>query len=339
MKKFLGLLLAIGMFAGNGLGYGPRGHGLVGAIADKKLKNKPAADKVKQLLDGISLQRAATLPDEIKGLDSNPNGFHLPGHPTIEAQLRAFVAANPSTGNPSHHEFHFTDVPVFGNETYSPGDVGRSQFDIVHMIPFCIRVLRGDEPETNNRAITKAVALILIVHYLGDIHQPLHVGAEYFDASGNPFEPSVANPGFADQGGNKLTLFILSNGHAVSAGKFHSYWDGQTVQNAFGGTADLTIARRLASQEPANWKLTGAIDTWAEQMANDIMPMAREAHTRLVFSKIISTAGSKDIKSGRAEEQKKTNGKFYSAWAAGTVKLEIHKAGWRLAALLEDVLQ
>src|SRR5437870_4249048 len=344
MKKILGIFLALNLFAATGLCYGPRGHGLVGAIADQRLsKNAAIKTRINQLLDGLTLQRVATIPDEIKGLDHNPNGFHLPGHKALEDQLRAFVAANPSTGHPSHHDFHFTDVPVFGNEQYSPGDIGRSQFDIVHMIPFCIRVLRGDEPESNPRAITKPVALILLVHYLGDIHQPLHVGAEYFDAQGNPFDPSTANPGFADQGGNKLTLFTLVAGKPKSAGVFHSYWDGQTVQNAFGTANDLTIAKRLARKEPADWKLSGAVDTWAEQLANEIIPIAREAHTRLEFTNIKiapgSTPGKDDIKGGRASEKKKLGGMFYANWAAATVKTEIHKGGWRLAALLEEIPQ
>src|SRR5229473_4380447 len=227
MKKILGILLALNLFAASGLSYGPRGHGLVGAIADKRIANNTSVKaKIDQLLDGLTLQRVATLPDEIKGLDRDPNGFHLPGHQALEDQLRAFVAANPSSGHPSHHEFHFTDVPVFGNEQYSPGDVGRSQFDIVHMIPFCIRVLRGDEPENNPRAITKSVALILLVHYLGDIHQPLHVGAEYFDSQGNPFDPTKAKHGFADQGSNKLTLTLQIQGHEQVFKVMHSYWDG-----------------------------------------------------------------------------------------------------------------
>jgi hypothetical protein len=339
MKKILGILLALNLFAATGLSYGPRGHGLVGAIADQRVaKNATLKAKIVQLLDGLTLQRVATIPDEIKGLDHNPNGFHLPGHHALEDQLRAFVAANPSTGHPSHHEFHFTDVPVFGNEEYSPGDIGRSEFDIVHMIPFCIKVLKGEEPENNPRAITKPVALILLVHYLGDIHQPLHVGAEYFDAQGDPFEPSTSNPGFADQGGNKLTLFTIVAGKPKSAGKFHSYWDTQTVQKAFGAANDLTTAKKLAKTEPADWKLSGTVDTWAEQMANDIMPLARQAHTKLTFSKITIVPGEKDIKSGRATEKKKSSGKSYANWAADTVKEEIHKGGWRLAALLEQIL-
>ncbi|MFN2533488.1 MAG: S1/P1 nuclease [Pyrinomonadaceae bacterium] len=343
MKKILGVVLTLNLLAATGLSYGPRGHGLVGAIADRRVAhNATLKAKIAQLLDGLTLQRVATIPDEIKGLDHNPNGFHLPGHASLETQLRAFVTDNASSAHPSHHEFHYTDVPVFGNEQYSPGDIGRSEFDIVHMIPFCIRVLRGDEPENNSRAITKPVALILLVHYLGDIHQPLHVGAEYFDAQGNPFEPLASSPGFADQGGNKLTLFTLIAGKSKSMGKFHSYWDSQTVNNAFGSSADSTVAKKLAANEPVNWKLTGPVDSWAEQMANEIIPTAREAHTRLEFSNVKITPGSapgSDIKSGRIMEKKQAGVKLYTKWAAATVKEEIHKGGWRLAALLEEILQ
>ena len=347
MKKTLLILLMISVVSAPVLGYGPRGHGLVGAIADQRVAgNQALQTKISDLLDGLTLQRVATLPDEIKTWDSNPNGFHLPGHSALEAQLREFVAANPSTGDPSHHEFHYTDVPIFKSEQYSLGRVGTSNFDIVQMIPFCIRVLKGDEPSNNQRKITKSVALILLVHYLGDIHQPLHVGAEYFEPTGNgegqAFDPSAANHGFGDQGGGKLTLFTLINGVQKSAGKFHSYWDGQTVQNAFGATDDLKIAKRLAKKEPVGWQLSGSVDTWAEQLANEILPLAREAHTRLELSKIKiaagAVAGKDDIKSGRISETKKVGGQFYANWAAGTVKKEIHKGGWRLAALLEQIL-
>jgi len=343
MEKFQLALLAIFLFASSAHAYGPRGHHLVGAIADKRLaKNKPVADKVGQFLDGLTLEAAATLPDELKSLDDcgrRPSTKPLNASKRINDELRAFLNANLCSGHPSHHDFHYTDVPVFGNEKYADGKIGRSDFDLIHMIPFCIRVLKGEVPETNERAITKSVAVILLAHYLGDIHQPLHVGAEYFDASGNPFEPTPTDEGFADQGGNKLTLFTLVKGKEKSAGKFHGYWDGQTVENAFGTSKTPAIATRLAKQEPANWKLTGGAETWAEELANEILPLAREAHDRLEFKRIKEAAGSKDIASGRGEEKKQTGGTFYAVWAAATVKTEIQKAGWRLAALLEEVLQ
>ncbi|MBI1760417.1 MAG: S1/P1 nuclease [Acidobacteria bacterium] len=345
MKKFLTVLLAVSLCAVTGYPYGPRGHQLVGAIADKRLaKNKAVADKLKLILDGLTLEQAATLPDAIKSWDScsnsHPSTTPVTAKKRINSELRAFVRMNPCSGHPSHHESHYTDVPVLGSEKYADGPVGRSQFDIVQMIPFCLRVLKGDEPEKNDRAITKAVAVILLAHYLGDIHQPLHVGAEYFDASGATLEPTAANHGFADQGGNKLTLFTLMKGKETSAGKFHSYWDGQTVENAFGTTStNARIAQRLVAKEPANWQLTGGAETWAEQVANETLLAAREAHERLEFKNIVATAGHEDITSGRAEEKIVPGGTFYALWAAAIVKDEIHKAGWRLAALLEEALQ
>ena len=335
LKKLVVATLIVCLFSINSLAYGPRGHQLVGAIADRRIAtNEALARKIRQLLGGMTLQRASTLPDEIKSwdCDRNPQGNR------VNRELQVFVTKNCSS--PSHNDFHFTNIPVFGDEDYDDGEVGRRPFDIVHMIPFSIRVLKGQEPETNERGITKAIAVILLTHYFGDIHQPLHVGAEFFDANGTPFEPTPSNVGFADQGGNKLTLFTFFKGTMTTAGKLHGYWDSQTVTNAFGNQQDATIARRLASREPADWQLNGAVETWAEQLANDIMPLAREARHRLEYEDITIEQGKRDIISGRAQEKKKLpGGTFYAIWASDVVKNEIHKGGWRLAALLEEILQ
>lgn len=335
MNRIVVVMLTICLLSVNGYAYGPRGHQLVGAVADRRLaKNKTIADKVKDLLDGLTLQRVSTLPDEIKSWKC---GDTPAGGTRINREMHAFVNANCSA--PSHNEFHYTNIPIFGDEDYDDGEIGRGKFDIVQMIPFCVRVLKGEEPETNDRAITKSVAIILITHYFGDIHQPLHVGAEFFDNSGKPFEPASNNKGFADQGGNKLTLFTFVGGKRTPAGKLHSYWDGQTVTNAFGSMVDSKVAKQLAAKEPANWKLTGDAETWAEQLANDMIPTAREAHQRLQYKSIRTQPGERDITSGRAEERKSADGVFYAIWASGVVKEKIHKGGWRLAAVLEQALQ
>src|SRR5438874_2180297 len=170
MKKLLVVFLTLSLLSINGYAYGPRGHQLVGAIADRRVrKNHALAEKLSDLLDGLTLERVATMPDEIKSWQC---GGQPVGTSRINRELQAFVNAN--CGNhPSHNMFHFTDVPVFGTEDYAGGEIGREELDIVHMIPFCIRVLKGQEPETNEHAITKSIAVILLTHYLGDIHQPL----------------------------------------------------------------------------------------------------------------------------------------------------------------------
>src|SRR5438128_2042144 len=204
-----GILLALAIVAlrASTFAYGPVGHEIVGAIADERLAHTAEAAKVNALLDGLTLEKAAVMADEIKGWDQNgvddPRSFHYSAHRNIDKQLRDFWRANQPTHDlnspaPSHHWFHYTDVPVMPAQRYRDGYAGRSKWDVVHMIPFCIDVLQGRIPEQNERKITKAVAVILLAHYVADIHQPLHVGADYFDPEGRPTDPDKTKSVLAD---------------------------------------------------------------------------------------------------------------------------------------------
>src|SRR5438067_2098075 len=191
-------VLVLFAFTSSSFAYGPLGHEIVGAIADRKLAGTPTAEEIKTLLDGIPLERASLIADDIKSWDKNGpddrRGIHFLAHPEIEQQLHDFWKANPPSPDagdttPSHHWMHYTDVPVLDAEKYGDGKTGRGNWDIVHTIPYCIGVLRGEIAADNPRKITKAIAVILLAHYLGDIHQPLHVGAEYFNEAGEPIDP------------------------------------------------------------------------------------------------------------------------------------------------------
>jgi hypothetical protein len=350
----------------NANAYGPVGHEIIGAIADEKLAHTPAGAKVAALLDGITLEKASTIPDEIRGWDKNgpddPAAFHYSTHPKIDAQLRDYWKANPKTKDvnaPSHHWYHYTDVPVAGAEKYGDGKVGRSKWDIVHMIPYCIGVLKGDLPEDNDRKITKPIALILLAHFVGDIHQPLHVGAEFFDKEGHPINPDKVATSLEDQGGNSLTLNLTSGGSELARhSKFHSFWDSETVmanlppmpetlskeeRHAKIEAAKKDLIRELLAQEPKNWRLSSsvALKDYAEAWANEIMPIAREAHERLQFRDVAPKTSDDGtvIAAGFADEKKSADGVSYYDWAAHTVREELPKAGWRLADLLEKTLK
>jgi len=47
------------------------GHEIVGAIADERLAGTPTAAKIAVLLDGMSLEKASVIADQIKGWDKN----------------------------------------------------------------------------------------------------------------------------------------------------------------------------------------------------------------------------------------------------------------------------
>src|SRR5262245_61420429 len=222
----------------------PLGHEIVGAIADARLANTPTATRVHMLLGGLTLEKAAVIADQIrawdkKGVDA-PRSFHVSGPRYIDAQLRDFWRANPPTsldpGTPSHHWFHYTDVPLVPAQRYRDGSVGRSKWDVVHIIPFCIQVLQGQVPEQNERKITKPVALVLLAHYGGDIHQPLHVGAEYFDQQGRVTDPGKDRSALGDEGGNTFTLDLTDDPprqRGAHRKKLHGFWDYDTVNALF----------------------------------------------------------------------------------------------------------
>src|SRR5437870_3773966 len=127
----LRVIIALGIAAirPSVLAYGPTGHEIVGGIADKLIANTPAAEKIYALTDGITLERASVIPDEIKAWDKNGvddrNAFpRYAKNPKIDNQLRQFWRANPPTQDPksavpSHHWFHYTDVPVLNPEKYA----------------------------------------------------------------------------------------------------------------------------------------------------------------------------------------------------------------------------
>ena len=93
MKKIIVVLLSVLFCAGSVLGYGPRGHSLVGAIADRRLaKNKPVANQVKQLLEAapgdcdvfIDLK----LENMIVRVRAHPS-LKIEGSAAIESNLRS----------------------------------------------------------------------------------------------------------------------------------------------------------------------------------------------------------------------------------------------------------
>jgi hypothetical protein len=348
--------------------YAPLGHEIVGAIADERLASTSTARKVYLLLDGLTLEKAAVIADEIKGWDrkgvDDARSFHYSAHRNIDRQLRDFWRANQPTHDrnspaPSHPWFHYADVPVVPPQVYRSGVTGRTKWDIVHMIPFCIDVLQGRVPEQNERKITKTIALILLAHYVADIHQPLHVGAEYFDQQGRPTDPDKDNSALADEGGNTFTLELSDEPprrRGIRKKKFHAFWDYDAV-NALFFPVPVTLRKKeleaqieplkkdlihdMATREPRNWQMPTnvSVDNYAEVWADEILPIAREAHARLEFQNVKPFLdGDRIVAAGEAIEKPAPDHTLYRAWATSVVRDELHKAGWRLADLLEKIL-
>jgi hypothetical protein len=82
-----------------------------------------------------------------------------------------------------------------------------------------------------------------------------------------------------------------------------------------------------------------SVDSYAEMWADEILPIAREGHSRLEFRNVKPVLDEdRVVAAGEAIEKPMPDHSLYRRWATSIVRDELHRAGWRLADLLEKIL-
>jgi hypothetical protein len=274
--------------------FGSDGHMTVGNLADKLIEGTLAADHVKAILGpNEKLREAAIWPDCARGVIQSGDEFKYSPDPKFhdkhcavfetpdgKEEMKAYVARNwdncENSGEKKncHKAFHFADIPLqLGH--YSPKSVGAAEHDVVHAITACIVFLRdGSQTEPfhfgeDNQG--RREALRLLAHFVGDVHQPLHVGAVYLTANGramNPNKTKKFSPKSETRGGN--LLFV---GHTDN---LHHQWDSIATSLA---KEDLT------GEAAAVLQSDGAIETWSTTWATESIHQARDAYKGQSFGK------------------------------------------------------
>lgn len=299
---------------GKSYGYGNAGHQAIGTIAEHYLTGTRAGLEIRTLLKpGEGLDRAATWADRAKIPDK---------YLTIE--MKEFVA-----NNPGHHSYHYCDVP-FQEKAYREGITGTNPHDIVHTLRICIQVLQSKQAQPENPLrISKRVALMLIAHYIGDLHQPLHVGCSYVDEQNHFVNPEKGVKGQPDAGGNHFQL--------TKNTKLHGYWDTQTVKLAHDHAGKEDFTTFIVSRYPAkpDWNAKGPINTWPEQWATETLGLAEKCFAGITLGERFLVP--KDEKSDEHFEWKITLPTGYDEKSRDIVEVELAKAGYRLAALLKAI--
>ena len=101
------------------------------------------------------------------------------------------------------------------------------------------------------------------------------------------------------------------------------------------------LIHELATHEPNNWRMPPniSVNSYPEIWANEILPIAREAYARLQFTDVHpQQEEDRIVAAGEAVEKPAADHGLYRVWATNVVRNELHKAGWRLADLLEKIL-
>lgn len=256
--------------------WGPDGHHLVAAIAYKLLDDSNAKKQVDDILGEISFTDAAVWADCAKGVNPK-NGFKYEEKGYLECkvfetneyktEMESFVHRNATGCDPKpdeeicHKQYHYTDISIFQPE-YSPNLVGARSDDIVAAIAAAVHKLKNEPVPQPFDFKDKREALLVLIHYVGDIHQPLHVGSVYLNGSGERIDPTKAtyDPQTETRGGNNL----LAN-----TKNLHSIWDGIPP----GWTADqsewITRAKKIPGTDNTllSWPGTWATQTLAHAKA------------------------------------------------------------------------
>jgi hypothetical protein len=249
--------------ASGALAWGNQGHETIGAMAQVLIAGSHAETEVKALLAGDeTLSSVSIWADCAKGYCG----------PMTE-EMTAFVKANPK-----HHDYHFTDVP-FQFPHYAKAPVGTQDVDVVQIIRQCISVLRDPTPQ-NPHGFTKRQALLLLAHFVGDVHQPLHVGTAYVDGQNHFVVP--ANQAQLDAG--KVLATHGDNDLTHGSKDLHAYWDSDLVELAMkkaGAHDPGEFAKYLLGAHKAPAKGSGDARAWPEKWANESLTLAKKVNTPL----------------------------------------------------------
>jgi hypothetical protein len=333
LRRFLiCCLLDISIAAGQAYAWGPDGHQTVAAIADNLIEGSNAAKEVKNILGDPSLEAASVWADCAKGVDPCRNyTYQTAGRyreckqyetPEREAEMNDFVRRNDKNCDPKsceescHKQYHYADVAV-QHDRYDRSFFGARDYDIVNAVAAATRVLKGDPAPVPFSFKGKREALLLLAHYVGDIHQPLHVGALYLDAEGKPVNPDAGtfDPKTDTHGGNSI---MVEGGNK----NLHALWDDIPV--SLKTTAHLNAD--LLKQAGTIPVTGGQVYDWPARWASDTMGAARQAFEGLAFTY--------RPEEGHWVTELPVN-YFYKM--DGIKRIQLVKAGARLAQLLKTI--
>ncbi|MCF6308143.1 MAG: S1/P1 nuclease [Flavobacteriaceae bacterium] len=194
--------------------WGKKGHRVTGEIAEKYLSKK-AKKEINKLLNGYSLAFISTYGDEIK----SDNKFK------------------------KYSPWHYVNFPFDGTyEEHPKSEKG----NLIIGIQTCIDVLKN----INSTKEDKIFHLKMLMHFIGDLHQPLHVG--------------VAD----DKGGNDFQVRWFNKGTNL-----HSVWDTKMIEDYGMSYSELAENSKPLSKNQLKEIQEGTIIDWmyeSRALCNDI---------------------------------------------------------------------
>ncbi|PWJ44727.1 S1/P1 nuclease [Sediminitomix flava] len=208
--------------------WGQNGHRIVAQICYDNLSDRSKIE-IDEILDRYYLTQLSTWPDFIR---SNKNW--------------AFTFS-----------WHYTTVnsDKTVQQVIDAGNEKEGIQDVMEAIEFMTLVLKDDVKatqafenlmkENNVESLansTKATALAFLIHFVGDIHQPMHVGKN------------------RDLGGNKIKVMFFSEKESL-----HAIWDTDIIEKQQLSFSEYTLMiEKNQAANKARWE-KDKVKVWAEE--------------------------------------------------------------------------
>jgi hypothetical protein len=243
-------------------GWGTEGHDLIARIAEAQLTPAVRA-KVNEILGpNVSMGSVASWADEVR-------------------RSRA------ETGS-----WHYIDIPIDKPHLDMTRDCAKGDCVIKKIEDF--EVILHDP---NTPTVQRREALMFLIHFVGDMHQPLH------DSDNK------------DKGGNDV--------HVVYKGRnmnLHSLWDSGLLGNMGKEDELFPLYEQDSARHARKWA-KGSVEDWSEQSHKEAV--------KVTYGKLPKTEKGTPV----------TITAVYESKADPVIRIQIEKAGARLARVLNDALK
>jgi len=194
------------VFANPAFGWGVEGHAVVASIAERHLTPAVLAKAQAILGPGVSLESIASWADSVRNV------------------------------RPATKPLHFIDIPLAENSIVASRDCAGGNC-VTDAITKYVAVLKDASASDTDRN----EALKFVVHFVGDLHQPLHCEDNN------------------DRGGNSKNVIFLGKKNNL-----HSVWDTSIIVDIDNDTENFadTLNQNIQPADITKWE-TGAVEDWA----------------------------------------------------------------------------
>ncbi len=340
------------------------GHNVVARIAGRMLEETARRDVKNFLsLDAEELWRISTWADDVRHVDFDES-----------FQMKQF--------RPETTQWHFVDIPLFKSGSFDfETDYAEARDCAVTRYGDCaIRAIQQFEeimrqsaadPKANTdadlmaqlkatpratrdyfnilnqiEARTKgADALRFLVHFIGDLHQPLHAISNCYNADCSD----------SDAGGNRVSVLLKWTGYVwdEKAGmptekktNLHSTWDGDFVERDIqqliksGKIKPKDNSREAREAAYAEWLVQNIKPPAAEANSTDIVAWAKETHRQALEAYSPVVARLKAAKKHQLGDKDviELDDKYFNDNVENGVRRQLVLAGLRLAKVLNQAL-